>query len=359
MSVRSSAWNVSRRASDRRPAPSAAIVAIDVEDADVAQQLSARRARRRDDLAGEVLVGDDDRDVLAQRRRVGHRDRDRRTGNVLLDERHVELERRGRPAQAETLGKRRVELTQVARLRSADEDPGRAARMQERVASGAGLDRQVDADCAEDGREDALRREERRVAADDQDTERPRLVGQLFADPRAVHVRDLVDRELGPAERLVALGDGREARQEQRAQRRVLGRERVPSSTGTRRASSGASPRSSPTSAETRLMVCTSVLPAPSIASCRRLRTSWPVLRPPVRAPLGSVAGTCSRPWMRATSSTRSISRVTSSARHVGGRARKPSRRSTSKPSRSRIAPLSSALDVDARHRQHAPAGAT
>ena len=146
---------------------------------------------------------------------------------MLLEERHVELERHGRPAQAETLGKRRVELPEVARLRSPDEDPGRPARMQERVPSGAGLDRQVDADGAEDGREDPLRGEERRVASNDQTSERPRLVGQLFADPRAVHVRDLVDRELGPAERLVALGDGREARQEQRAQRRVLGRERV------------------------------------------------------------------------------------------------------------------------------------
>ena len=99
-------------------------------------------------------------------------------------------------------------------------------------------------------------------------------------------------------------------------------------------------------------MVCTSVLPAPSIASCRRLRTSWPVLRPPVRAPLGSVAGTCSRPWMRATSSTRSISRVTSSARHVGGRARKPS---DGEAESLEDRPALRGADVDARHRQHTP----
>ena len=110
----------------------------------------------------------------------GTGDRDRRAGNVPLEERHVELEHRGRPAQAETLGERRVQLAHLARLRSADEDPRRPARMQVRVPSGAGLDRQVEPTAPRTVVRIALRGEERsrRVQDDQRQAERPRLVGQ-------------------------------------------------------------------------------------------------------------------------------------------------------------------------------------
>ena len=102
-------------------------------------------------------------------------------------------------------------------------------------------------------------------------------------------------------------------------------------------------------------MVCTSVLPAPSIASCRRLRTSWPMLRPPragaVRQRRGHV--------LEAVDAGDLLDEV-DLARHVerapgrrAGAAAVPPLDVEAEPVEDRAALLRA--HVDARHRQHAP----
>ncbi len=292
----------------------------------------------------------------------GTRDGDRRARHVLLEQRRVQLEGGDRAAQTP----RRSTSDGCSSPRypicsPPTHDARRTTRVQERIASGSRLDLELEADRAEDGLEHALRREERHVAPGEQRADRPRLARQLLARRRQVDVRDLVDRDLLPPERLVARGDVGEARQEQRPHRRVLGRERV-------REQHRGAPRVVRREAEP-IGRCRPARGSSSAPRCSRRRAApraaggaapGAALSPPVRAPAGSVAGTCSSPCTRATSSTTSISRVTSSARQLGGRTRSSSPLALDRRSRgARGSPRLPDLDVDAGDRRTRPARST
>ena len=146
------------------------------------------------------------------------------------------------------------------------------------------------------------------------DAEPPRLVGQQLALVRLVEVRDLEERRRRAARQPVAGHGLQQARQEQRPHEGVVGRERVLQATTSRRGSSGARPVRSASPASTSDSVTASWTPAAQAASTAPA-DRWLRVSPPPWAPKGSRDGSLSRPWMRATSSTRSISRVMSSQR--------------------------------------------
>ena len=156
--------------------------------------------------------------------------------------------------------------------------------------------------------------------------ERPRLARQRSPSARVVDVRDLEQREVvaPPRPRCGASASSRLGRSSGaggRARSRAGSRPRRI----VRRGSSGARPRRSGRVRRHERGVTASVRPAPRHASTTARRTRWLGVRPPPRARRRAATAPCSRPWMRATSSTTSISRVTSSQRGVGTRTSQPS----------------------------------
>ena len=200
------------RQPERERAPAGAErlgVAPDVEDLDVAEQIPAGLARRRQHGAGGVLVADDDGDVLAQGRELRERQRLGRVAEALAQAIEVELDAHDGIVEAVAAGGQRVELADEAeRLLSRHLHEALAPGMQERVVRGRhGHDAAGHADGAQDRLEHALAEEERgrlarappggaaEAAAHDR-AERPRLARQLLALDGVVGVRDLEQREV-------------------------------------------------------------------------------------------------------------------------------------------------------------------
>ena len=133
-SVRSCAWNVSRSASERRPAPSAS---ASRQTSNTCTSLSSSPpavARGRQHGARGVLVGDDDRDVLPQRRELRERQRPRRVAEALAQAVEVELDAHDGIVEAVAARGQRVQLAHEAeRLLAGHLHEALAPGMQERV----------------------------------------------------------------------------------------------------------------------------------------------------------------------------------------------------------------------------------
>ena len=107
-SVRSGACSERWMATDLRPSPDL-VAAVDVEDARLAQLGRPRLERRVDERRRLDLLGDDDRDVLPQRRERDHVVVEDALGNRRRQLVEIELEHAPRP-----LEQRRMELPEPA-----------------------------------------------------------------------------------------------------------------------------------------------------------------------------------------------------------------------------------------------------
>ena len=255
----------------------------------------------------------------------------------------------------------RVQLADPAHVLAAGQHARAAPGMQERL--GRGLHVPAHAHGVERGAEHALGGEEARPrrlgraprlrvqAADEHAGQRAVLVRELGAVV-AVDVAGLEERA-GRAGRARRCGARRRAATPRSVVRMTVWSSLIGFSRATkrRRGSSGARRSRSASPGSVKLQPTISYMPRPTSASiARRRRRCWTLRRPALPRRLGSVAGSFSRPSMRATSSMRSASRVTSLRRKAGtSTSRPPGASSTLEAQRAQDLGLARARDRDAR----------
>src|SRR5207248_2981934 len=196
---------------DRLLALAQLFAAVDVEDADLSELRSGRLPRGVDELARRDLLGDREREVLADGGIGDHVLVDEAVGNTFEEIPEIELERA--PGSFEP---GRMELADEAGLGA-----GRLARMKEPVL--AALEARFELERCVEGLDDAF---DARVPTLDDPRDSP-VLRRPRVRWRQIHPSDLEQRDFLVTGIEVAVDRSRKAWQQRRPQHRLVGGERL------------------------------------------------------------------------------------------------------------------------------------